>query len=79
VDFRAALLELARERKLGLPRYSLVAEQGPVHMRVFTMEVRLGKGEAAQADGASKKAAAQEASRELYQRLAAAPPQPTEG
>ena len=72
-DFKSALQELARARHLPLPRYVIVQETGPEHSKTFTMEVRVGKDWTAQADGYSKKNAAQNAARLALDRLLAAP------
>jgi len=68
-NFKSALQELAQSRKLPQPRYAIVHERGPEHSKTFTVEVRVGKEWAAQAEGASKKVAAQKAAREVYRRL----------
>jgi ribonuclease-3 len=51
-----------------------VKEQGPEHSKTFTIEVRLGKDWAAQAEGYSKKNAAQNAARVIFEQLSAAKP-----
>jgi ribonuclease-3 len=76
-NFKEALRELARARKLPEPRYSTVREQGPEHAKTFTLEVRVGKEYNGQADARTKKIAAQRAARAVYERLLAdAPPAP---
>jgi ribonuclease-3 len=60
---------LAQSRKLPQPRYVIVREQGPEHSKTFTVEVRVGKEWTAQADGRTKKIAAQRAARDVYERL----------
>jgi dsRNA-specific ribonuclease len=42
---------------------------GPEHSRFFTVEVRVGKEWTGQAEGRTKKVAAQRAAREVYERL----------
>ncbi|MFB3826068.1 MAG: ribonuclease III [Bryobacteraceae bacterium] len=69
VDFKSALQELAQARKLPHPRYSIVKERGPEHSKTFTVEVRLGKEWAEQAEGMTKKSAAQKAARQVYERI----------
>lgn len=71
-DFKSALQELARARSLPLPRYVIVKERGPEHAKTFTIEVRLGKDLAAQAEGYSKKNAAQNAARQVFEQLTGA-------
>jgi ribonuclease-3 len=69
VDFKSALQELAQARKLPQPRYVIVKETGPEHLKTFTVEVRVGKDFVGQADGLTKKSAAQQAAREIYEKL----------
>jgi ribonuclease-3 len=69
VDFKSALQELAQSRKLPQPRYTIVKERGPEHSKIFTVEVRIGKEITSQADGSTKKSAAQQAARDIYEKL----------
>jgi ribonuclease-3 len=73
-DFKSALQELARARNLPLPRYVIVKEKGPEHAKTFTVEVRVGKDWVAQAEGYSKKNAAQNAARLVFEQLSAGDP-----
>jgi ribonuclease-3 len=59
LDPKSALQELAQARKLPMPRYAIIAESGPEHAKVFTVEARVGKAHSAAADGTSKKTASQ--------------------
>jgi ribonuclease-3 len=68
-NFKSALQELAQSRKLPQPRYAIVRERGPEHSKVFTVEVRVGKECTGQAEGRTKKIAAQRAARSVYERL----------
>jgi ribonuclease-3 len=68
-NFKSALQELAQSRKLPQPRYTIVKERGPEHAKTFTVEVRVGKDWSAQAEGRTKKIAAQRAARGVYERL----------
>jgi ribonuclease-3 len=68
-NFKSALQELAQSRKLPQPKYSVVRERGPEHSKMFTVEVRVGKDWSGQADGRTKKVAAQRAARGVYERL----------
>jgi ribonuclease-3 len=68
-NFKIALEELARAHKLPQPSYSIAREQGPQHSKTFTVEVRVGKDWTGQADGRTKKIAAQRAARGVYERL----------
>ncbi len=69
VDFKSALQELAQARKLPPPRYAIVREQGPEHSKTFTIEVRVGREWSGQAEGYTKKSAAQKAARQVYERI----------
>ncbi len=69
IDFKGALQELARERKLPQPRYIVVDEHGPQHNRLFTIEVRVGPELTARGQGYTKKSASQKAARQVYERL----------
>lgn len=79
VDFKSALQELAQSRKLPQPRYVTVRERGPEHSKTFTVEVRIGKEYATQADGLTKKSAAQKAARAIFERLQGPLAEPAEG
>jgi ribonuclease III len=68
-NFKSALQELAQSRSLPPPRYTIVRERGPEHSKTFTAEVRLGKDWTGQAEGRTKKVAAQRAARSVYERL----------
>ena len=68
-NFKEALRDLAKVRKLPEPRYTTVHEQGPEHSKTFTIEVRVGKEWCGQADARTKKIAAQRAARGVYERL----------
>lgn len=68
-NFKSALQELAQSRKLPQPRYVLLRERGPEHAKTFTVEVRVGTEWTGQAEGRTKKVAAQRAARGVYERL----------
>jgi ribonuclease-3 len=68
-DHKSALQEIAQALKLPPPRYVIVAEEGPEHAKMFTVEVRLGKEWTSQAQGMSKKAAGQKAAEQIIRRL----------
>lgn len=68
-DFKSALQEMAQALKLPPPRYVIVGEDGPEHMKTFTVEVRLGKEWVSQAQGLSKKSAGQKAAQQVLQQL----------
>ena len=70
-NFKSALQELAQSRNMPQPRYAVVREKGPEHSKTFTVEVRIGKAWTGQAEGRTKKIAAQRAARGVYERLLA--------
>jgi len=74
-NFKSALQELAQSHKLPQPRYAVIREHGPEHSKTFTVEVRVGKEWTGQADGRTKKIAAQRAARGVYERLKASDPE----
>jgi ribonuclease-3 len=74
VDFKSALQELAQVRKLPPPRYVIVNERGPEHSKTFTIEARVGREWISQAEGFSKKSAAQKAARDVFAKLMEANP-----
>ena len=68
-DYKSALQELLQARELGLPDYRLLSTLGPDHRKLFQVAV-LVRGEAiAEASGASKKEAEQEAARAALEQL----------
>jgi len=68
-DYKSALQEFAQARHLPQPRYVIVRERGPEHAKTFTVEARVGREWVGQAEGNSKKNAAQKAARDVYERL----------
>ncbi|HVN03294.1 MAG TPA: ribonuclease III [Bryobacteraceae bacterium] len=68
-DYKSALQEFAQARHLPQPRYVIVRERGPEHSKVFTVEARVGRDWVGQAEGNTKKSAAQLAARDVYEQL----------
>lgn len=68
-NFKSALQELAQAHGLPQPRYAIIRERGPEHSKTFIVEARIGKDWNAQAEGRTKKVAAQRAARGIYDRL----------
>ncbi len=75
-DYKSALQETAQSMKLPPPRYVIVKERGPEHAKTFTVEVRVGKEIASQADGNSKKSAGQKAAQQILEQLLSEDPAP---
>ena len=79
-DFKSALQETLQGLGMAQPSYVLVEEAGPEHRKTFTVEVRLdgkkseGRAEfVGRAQGSTKKAAEQDAARQLLSHLASRP------
>jgi ribonuclease-3 len=70
-DYKSALQEVVQSRDLPLPEYSVAAESGPDHRKIFHVEVRVAGEVMGTARGASKKAAEQEAARQALEQLGA--------
>jgi ribonuclease-3 len=69
-DYKTTLLTLVRGKQWPQPVYDVVAETGPAHARIFTVEVRVGDICSAQAEGSSKKSASQAAAKTISERIA---------
>ncbi|MFA5955907.1 ribonuclease III [Hyphomicrobium sp.] len=68
VDAKSALQEWAQGQGLALPRYTVVARNGPDHAPRFTAEVLISGRAPAQGEGASKRIAEQAAASALLTR-----------
>lgn len=68
-DPKSHLQELAQARMHRTPRYATVAETGPDHAKLFTVEVSIGDQVYGQGHGPSKQQAAQEAARQALQQI----------
>ncbi len=75
MDYKSALQEAAHAARRPPPRYVVVAEQGPEHRKLFTVEVHIaGTSDAedafvCRAEGDSKKRAEQKAAQQAFERL----------
>ncbi len=69
-DYKSSLQELLQARDLPLPEYRLVGTLGPDHRKQFQVEVVVSGEALAEAIGASKKEAEQEAARLAMEKLA---------
>jgi len=76
-NFKSALQELAQSRHLPQPKYTVIRERGPEHAKTFTVEARVGRDWAGQAEGRTKKIAAQRAARGLFEQLSAVGAEPS--
>lgn len=66
-NWKSLLQELEQAEGRGTPTYHIVAEEGPPHARVFTVEVTLAGGGRACGSGTSKKQAEQHAAKALME------------
>ena len=63
VNYKSELLEFCQGKLHCSPEYVLVAEEGPEHLKLFTVEVQVNGKAYARGQGPNKKRAEQEASR----------------
>ena len=68
-DHKSALQEWLQAHGESLPIYTVVAEAGPDHRKVFTVAVQVGKKVVAQGKGCSKKEAEQHSAAYALERL----------
>ena len=69
-NYKSMLLEYAQANGLGIPRYTIVLEEGPDHDRTFTVEVALSDGRRGRGKGKNKKEAEQAAAARAIEHLA---------
>lgn len=70
-NYKSMLLEYAQAHGLGVPRYSILKEEGPDHDRTFTVEVLIGGKKKGTGVGKNKKEAEQEAASKALELLQA--------
>jgi ribonuclease-3 len=68
-NYKSMLLEYAQANGLGIPRYTIVLEEGPDHDRTFTVEVSLSDGRRGRGAGKNKKEAEQAAAAQAIEHL----------
>lgn len=68
-NYKSQLLEYTQSKKLGLPVYKILNEEGPQHDRTFTIQVNIGDQLTGVGIGKNKKSAEQEAAKNLIQIL----------
>jgi ribonuclease III len=68
-NYKSALLEYAQRNSLGVPRYSVLKEEGPEHERRFTIEVIVGNLTFGTGIGKSKKDAEQSAAAQALEKI----------
>lgn len=68
-NYKSALLEYAQRKSLGIPRYSVLKEEGPEHDRRFTIEVIVGNQSFGTGSGKSKKDAEQSAAAQALEKI----------
>ena len=73
-DYKSALQEHLQRNGRGLPVYRLTAELGPPHRRSFRVEILVGEEVVAEAEGKTKKEAAQTAAKAALAKLQTNPP-----
>lgn len=68
-NYKSMLLEYAQANGLGVPRYSIIREEGPDHDRTFTVVVTLNNRKSGEGIGKNKKEAEQAAASMALERL----------
>ena len=68
-NYKSILLEYAQGHGLGIPKYTIVKEEGPDHDRTFTVEVVVGDQRCGVGTGKSKKEAEQSAAMVALDRI----------
>jgi ribonuclease-3 len=68
-DYKTSLLTMIRDRQWPPPTYRVVAESGPAHARLFTVEVKVEDKCSARAEGSSKKSASQAAAKAIVESM----------
>ncbi len=68
-NYKSALLEYSQRNSLGVPRYSVLKEEGPEHDRRFTIEVIVGNQSFGTGNGKSKKDAEQSAAAQALEKI----------
>ncbi|PYV26286.1 MAG: ribonuclease III [Acidobacteria bacterium] len=66
-DYKSALQEHLQAQGLRLAKYRVVGEEGPEHFKTFMVEATAGENWTARGSGGSKKAAEQQAARNLLE------------
>jgi ribonuclease III len=69
INYKGPLQERAQQLGLTPPKYTIVSTTGPEHARIFVVEARIGADLASRGEGASKKAAGQNAARSMLEQL----------
>jgi ribonuclease-3 len=72
-NFKSILLEHTQAQGFGVPRYTVVQEDGPDHERIFTVEVHVGTECVGRGEGRSKKEAEQRAAAIAIEKLEIVP------
>jgi ribonuclease-3 len=68
-NYKSTLLEYTQAHSLGIPRYSVIQEEGPEHDRRFTIEVSIGAQSYGRGFGKSKKEAEQAAAAQAIENI----------
>ena len=68
-NYKSILLEHAQAHALGVPKYSIIKEEGPDHDRTFTVEVIVGEKRGGVGVGKTKKEAEQAAAMRALEKI----------
>ncbi|MCD6384934.1 ribonuclease III [Candidatus Sumerlaeota bacterium] len=73
LDYKSRLQELVQKKFHTIPEYRVVAEKGPEHKKLFTIEVWINGRKYGTGEGGRKKIAENIAAKEAYKNLTAQP------
>ncbi len=62
-NYKSRILEMAQADGLGIPRYPTISEEGPEHIKKFTVAIEVSGVQLGVGVGKNKKEAQQEAAR----------------
>lgn len=68
-NYKSLLMEYAQAKRMKIPVYRVIHEDGPAHNRTFIVEVYVADQRAGEGTGKSKKLAEQEAAKQAYEIL----------
>jgi ribonuclease-3 len=68
-NYKSALLEFTQAKKIPIPIYFVIDEQGPAHKKLFTIGAKIGDRVLGEGKGSSKKDAEQIAAQEALEKL----------
>ncbi len=68
-NFKSQLLEYVQSKKLSVPKYEVIKEEGPQHAKTFTVQVSIDGKPLGTGSGQTKKAAEQLAAKQAIEKI----------